>query len=176
MALIAENTAYRARIFWLKLAEYAFIQSAATEKTLQAMARSFGHSITRIFLSINAGIVSPRQNHEQWARHTRLVAKLSKAPFWVLVGLGGFYVIFALVVGVLASLQTLGDQKNVVEAQVRLSVDVLAAKAFKSDAFRAPVTKGSELFNERRGGSERVALVQNEVSKMDLVVVDAMRS
>jgi hypothetical protein len=106
------------------------------------------------------------------ARH-----KLPKATFWVLVGLSGFYVVFALVVVVLASLQTLGDRKNVAEAQVRLSVDGLAAKAFESDAFRAPVTKGSKLFNERRGGSEeRVALVQNEVSGMDLVVVDAMRS
>jgi hypothetical protein len=158
-----------AETFWGDLLVQAMVL-AGTEPNSTAMANSFAHSFSRIWIALTAGVTEGVPNTEQWIRREPLIAKIPKAPFWTLVALCTGYVVLILLIIVTALVFVNGDPENVAKAKMRLSVEAITSTAYEQIKRSAPATNASELFEENDIGGQRKRIVfrGNQLGGMDL--------
>lgn len=130
-------------------------------------------AFSRILLGSVTSWLVPRQNLSEKHEQQRLVARLPRVPLWILIVLCGIYVVFMIILTVLATKETMKDKKTTVETQVRMGIEGLAAEAFGDAARGERAGEGAEwLFEERHGKVPvRIGLRTNEGGGMEMVLV-----
>jgi hypothetical protein len=105
--------------------------------------------------------MTPRGNTEEQIRTSLLVAKVPKAPLYVLVLLCLIYAVFGIAFTIMALSVTHGGVKDV---QAKLSIVGLVAEGFERVRLGRPVGRVEELFEEWDGrGSRRVVVHRTQV-------------
>jgi hypothetical protein len=128
------------------------LSSRKQNSTFDTIITDMTEAFSRILLGSITSWLVPHQNLSEKHKQQRLVARLPKVPLWILIVLCGIYVVFMIILTVLATKETMKDKKTTVETQVRMGIEGLAAEAFGDAARGGRAGKGAEwLFEERHG-------------------------
>lgn len=145
---------------------------AATATTAEEMEVRMGNSFAKVMLALIAGIMEPRPTKIQWRRDTRLVARIPTMPLWTLAVLCLAYALFGAVVLGMAIWSVVCGTKEMVDAQMRLSVEAICARALELKEGRRPVKKLEDMFLSKGWEAKRrVVVLSNEVGGMDVDAV-----
>lgn len=136
------------------------LSSVLGTKTMHEVAQKYAASLERNLIAFAATAFEPRRNFEEHIRRNMLVARVPKAPLFLLVALCIMFAALGIALG-LGILCVVGPTR-VGDVQARLSVYGLLASRFEAqERAEAPVKKLEDLFEERDGRmrSARVAIV-----------------
>ena len=130
--------------------------------TSQQLADNYGRIFEQIVLAYTATGWAEKPNTQMQLRETMLVARIPKAPLFLLITLCLLYVALGVVLGTVVGFSDPAASRDV---QARLSVFGLMASRFETgENASAPGTTVEDMFEERKGEllSPRVAMVRSE--------------
>ncbi|KAF8248528.1 hypothetical protein K440DRAFT_642565 [Wilcoxina mikolae CBS 423.85] len=157
--------------YWFTILDQEWMV-ATTAKTTEQMELSMSNSVSRIFTAMIAGIMEPLPTTKQWDRKSLLVAKIPKAPFWLLVVLCLAYTIFGAVVLRMAVWSVVTRSKETLDTHLRLNVEAICATAFEPEKGRGPAEELEDMFlSKGREARRRVVVLPNEMGGMDVDAV-----
>lgn len=136
-----------------------------TVNTAQELADRLGASLGNIILSGGAGSIQPVPAQIARQRDEILVARIPKAPFFLLMSLSLGYAILGAVLTYLAA--TTSQQGRI--AQQRLNIASIVALLFEPDRARQHIDKVEEMFGEYHKHDEVMALSLAETPEGGMV-------
>jgi hypothetical protein len=122
----------------------AYIASSQFDST--HLAASWAKEFSRISMSLSAGVITPRENLQEQHRSTILLAKVPKAPLFLLLLLNCLYAIIGFILAGLA-FKAVGEH-GTKDVQLRLSVAGLVGLLFERSKALQPIGKIEDMFRE----------------------------
>jgi hypothetical protein len=133
---------------------------AAFSNTSQGLANAFATVFSQTTVGFAAGVMSPRPNTEEQTRNNLLIARVPKAPLYVLVL---FDLIYAVLGIVLTGVALTVSGGGIAGVQAKLSVPGLVAEGFERHRVGRPAKKPEEFFEESEGGGSGRVTVQRSI-------------
>jgi len=122
-------------------------------KSSPELAKTWLDLFSRSTVAIASGIMAPDTNIEEESRQTRLLARIPKAPLFLLLGLNFLCAIAGLILDLAAAMFSRPVETQDVKA--RLTMKGLAAAAFEPDGLKHRAVENVEdLFVERGSAGE----------------------
>jgi len=140
---------------------YSTILAYLQSNTSQQLADNYAPQLEKNMLALSGNIWKPLTNIEEQVRHNLLVARVPKAPLFILILLCLLFVVLGLVLFLIAIKSQNAEAR---EFQARLNAFGIIASRFESaEKANAPVSKIEDMFTERGGesSSTRIGMVRS---------------
>ena len=124
--------------------------AATGEEDAQALADSYAYQYSRTAMALFSGTLTGRPTIVEQQRERVLVARVPKAPLYLLVAFNIVYGVLGIVLAVLA-LSASPSETN--EVRERLSIAGIVASSFEGARARRPLESKKEMFAEHFGES-----------------------
>lgn len=149
----------------------AITQATATATSAQDLADQYATALTKTILSVGAGSVMQSSAVAVQERTSVLVAKVLKAPLYLLIMTNLSFVIMGIALSVIAAMTS----REAHEIQGRLSIEGLVANMFEGERAKRPSEAVQRLFGEYWerdcGHATRVGIEQTSVGGYAFKVV-----
>ena len=140
---------------------YSTILAYLQSNTSQQLADNYAQQLEKNMLALSGNIWKPLTNIEEQVRHNLLVARVPKAPLFILIFLCILFVVLGLVLFVIAIKSQNPEAR---EFQARLNAfGIIASRFERAEKANAPVSKMEDMFAERGGqsSSTRIGMVRS---------------